>query len=135
MTGAGPGDAFSGLNIHFFAYMLTAVSFRPLFAMMIAFAMLFAPFAMRSGSAMAMAPTDHQAQMMERGHCGDQPVKDQGGKSGNKSCCIAMCTAIAVAPASAVEPRVFANVAERPALTPFHQGFLAELPTPPPRGA
>lgn len=135
MTGAGSGDAFSGLIIHLFAFMLKGVSFRPVFALMIAFAMLFAPFAMQGAGAMAMDPADHQAQMMESGRCGDQPVKGHDGKGGNKSCCIAMCTAIAIAPVSPVELRMFADVIERPALTPFHHGFLAQLPTPPPRGA
>lgn len=110
-----------------------AMSFRALFAMLLAIALLFAPLAIQSGRAMAMAPADHHAQMMESGHCGEQPAKDQEGKPADKSCCVAMCTAIAVAPAMPVEPLAFAEGNDRPSLTQFHHSFLAELPTPPPR--
>lgn len=133
MIGAGFLTAFSGLKIRTFTHIWQGVSFRPLFATLIAFAMLFAPLAMQSGSAMAMAPADHHAQMMEKGHCGEQPAKGHDGKSVDKSCCVAMCTAIAVAPTTPVEPHEFAKSADRPSLIPFHHGFLAELPTPPPR--
>ena len=106
---------------------------RRIFAMLIAVAMLFAPLAIQSGSAMAMAPADHHSQMMKSGHCGEQPAKEQNGNPVDKSCCVAMCTAIAVAPAVPVEPHAFAANIERPSLTQFHHSFLAELPTPPPR--
>lgn len=107
---------------------------RPLFVMLIAFAMLFAPLALQSGAAMAMAPaTDHHAQMMNSGHCGEQPAKDHHGKTVDKSCCAAMCTAIAIAPTPMSEPQVFASSIERPSLIQFNHSFLAELPTPPPR--
>ena len=109
------------------------VSLRPLFAILIAVAMLFAPFAMQSGAAMAMAPADHRGQMMEKGHCGEQPAKGDHGKSTEKSCCVAMCAAVAVTPASSVEPHIFSHLIERPALDQFQHSFLAELPTPPPR--
>lgn len=121
------------LKLAVFTGIWPRMSLRPLFAMMIAVAMLFAPLAMQSGSAMAMAPADHHAQMMESGHCGEQPAKDHDGKSIEKSCCVAMCTAIAVAPTTAIEPHALASSVERPALTQFHHSFLAELPTPPPR--
>lgn len=109
------------------------VSLRPLFAMLVAFAMLFAPLALQSGSAMAMAPADHHAQMMERGHCGEQPAKGDHGKSADKSCCVAMCAAVAVAPTAPIEPLALVSSSERPSLAQFHHSFLAELPTPPPR--
>ena len=128
-------DRLNGLKVRPARRIWPRMSLRPLFAMLIAFAMLFAPLAMQSGSAMAMAPADHHAQMMESGHCGEQPAKDQGGKSVDKSCCVAMCTAIAVAPVVPVEPHAFAKNVDRPSLTPFHHGVLAELPTPPPRRA
>ena len=111
------------------------VSIRPFFAILIAFAMLFAPLAMRSGSAMAMVPADHQSQMMDKGHCGDQPAKDKDGKAMGKSCCVAMCTAVAVTAVSAVEPLAFARVVGRPSLEQFHHSYLAKLATPPPRRA
>ena len=111
-----------------------SVSLRPLFAMLIAFAMLFAPLVTAGGSAMAMAPSDHHAQMMKTGHCGEQPVK-KGGVVGAKSCCVAMCAAIAITSDVVVEPHQYAQVAERPSLAESPHSFLARLPTPPPRAA
>jgi len=107
---------------------------RTLFAILIGMAMLMAPLVTASGSAMAMVPSDHHAQMMKSGHCGDQPVK-QGGKVADKSCCVAMCAAVAIAPMMNIEPHRYAVVVERPALYQDHHSFLAKLPTPPPRGA
>ena len=109
------------------------VSIRPLFAILIAFAMLFAPLVLQSGAAMAMTPADHQAQMMETGHCGEQPAKSHNGKAMDKSCCAAMCAAVAVAPSVEAEPHALAPSVQRPALDQFQFSFLAELPTPPPR--
>ena len=110
------------------------MSIQRLFVLLIAFAMSFAPLAIQSGSAMAMAPTaDHHAQKMKSGHCGEQPVNDSDGKSDGKSCCVAMCTAIAVAPTTENEPHAMASYVERPAIAQFRHSFLAELPTPPPR--
>lgn len=111
----------------------TPVSLRPLFAMLIAFAMLFAPVALQSGAAMAMAPADRHAQMMGAGHCGKQPAKSQPGKMVDKACCAAMCTAVAVTPSVTLEPQVFAVDSRRPSPNQFHRSYLAELPTPPPR--
>lgn len=128
-------DRLNGLKVRPAGRIWPRMSLRPLFAIIIAIGMLFAPFAMQMGSAMAMAPTDHRAQMMESGHCGEQPAKDHDGKSVDKSCCVTMCTAIAVAPVAPLEPHAFAKSMDRPSLTPFHHGFLAELPTPPPRRA
>lgn len=107
---------------------------RSLFGMLIAFAMLFAPLVTAGGSAMAMAPSDHHAQMMKTGHCGEQPVK-KGGVVGAKSCCVAMCAAIAITSDVVVEPHQYAQVAERPSLAESPHSFLARLPTPPPRAA
>lgn len=119
-------------SLHYVAPM----SLRLLFAMLIAVAMLFAPLAMQSGAAMAMAPApDHHAQMMEGGHCGGQPATHHDGKAMDKSCCAAMCAAVAIAPALRVEPHALAPEVERPGLDLFRRSFLAELPTPPPRFA
>lgn len=111
------------------------VSLRPLFAFLIAFAMSFAPFAMQAGSAMAAMPSDHHSQMLEKGHCGGQSDEGMADKALGKSCCVAMCTAIAVAPVSPGEPLAFSRIAERPALAQFRRSYLAKLPTPPPRRA
>lgn len=126
-------DRSGGLKLCSARRIWPRVSPRSLFAMLIAFAMLFAPLALQSGAAMAMAPADHHAQMMESGHCGEQPAKSKDGKAMDKSCCAAMCVAVAVAPSVALEPHAFATNTDRPSLTLFHHSFLAELPTPPPR--
>jgi hypothetical protein len=111
------------------------VSLRSFLGILIACAMLFAPIALQSGAAMAMAPADHHSQMAGTGHCGEQPAKSQDGKMVDKSCCAAMCAAVAVAPYVALEPHVYALSVERPALSQFQRSYLAELPTPPPRRA
>ena len=123
------------LNFCRSTHILRSVSLRPIFALLIAFAVLFAPLAMQTGSAMAMAPADHQSQMMDQGHCSDQPASGQDGKMTGKSCCIAMCTAVAVAAPSLVEPLAFGRVLDRPSLDRFHHSYLAKLATPPPRRA
>ena len=111
----------------------SVVGISKLFAILIAAAMLFAPFAMQSGSAMASLPSDHHAQMMGDGHCEGQPANDKDSKLAEKPCCAAMCSAVAIATGSPVEPAVFARTIDRPALEQFRHGFLAKLPTPPPR--
>lgn len=112
------------------------MSLRSLFAILIGFAMLFAPLGVISGSAMAKSPAaDHHAQMMESGHCDEQPATGNDGKSDSKSCCIAMCAAIAVEPVKPVEPHALVSSTERPSLAKFDHSFLIKLPTPPPRPA
>ena len=108
------------------------VGLSKLFAILIAAAMLFAPFAMQSGMAMAAMPSDHHAQMTEKGHCQGQPA-DEDSKGTEMTCCAAMCTAIAIATNSSVEPAAFSRAVERPSLKLSLHGFLAKLPTPPPR--
>lgn len=111
------------------------VSLRSVFAILIAFAMFFSPFAMRSGSAMAAMPSDHHSQMKATGHCGGQSSSGTTDKTHTKSCCVAMCTAIAVAPASPCEPLVFARAMARPGSEQSPHSYLAKLATPPPRAA
>jgi hypothetical protein len=109
------------------------VTLRLLLATLIAAAMLFAPFGMQG--AMAAAPTDHHRQMKTNGHCYEQVPQDQDHKSADKSCCAAMCMAVAVEPAARLEPLDFERSIERPALSERPDSYLAELPTPPPREA
>ena len=109
------------------------VSPRPVFAILIAFAMLFAPFVMQSGIAMGAMPSDHHSQMMAKGHCGEQSTSGKTDKTHSKSCCVAMCTAIAASPASPSEPLAFARVMARPATETWPHNYLAKLATPPPR--
>jgi len=108
---------------------------RPIFAILIAAAMLFAPLAMQSGGAMAAAPADHHGQATAKDHCDGQPAPDQGDKSADKPCCAAMCMAVAIEPAARVEPLDFGRTAERPSPAERPHSYLAELPTPPPRRA
>ena len=114
---------------------LTTVTFRHVFAMMIAIAMLFAPFSMKSGSAMAAMPSDHHGQTNANGHCGNQPRNGMADKAIGKSCCAAMCTAVAVTPASPIVPLIFPRTVERPTLSLSPHSYLASLATPPPRTA
>ena len=118
----------------FIAIHMSHVSISKFFAILIAMAMLFAPFAMRNGGAMAAAPSVHHSQMMDKGHC-EQPATDEDSMSPDKSCCAAMCAAIAVAPVSPADPVAFARSVDHPSLEQFRHSFLAKLPTPPPRVA
>ncbi len=107
---------------------------RRLNLVLAAVAMLIAPLAMQSGMAMAAMPMNHR-EMAQTGHCGDP---DSGGedKSGAMTqCCIAMCSAVAPIGTASLESMVY----HAPMLVSFspaeHRGFLAKLPTPPPRAA
>ena len=115
------------------AAYLARVSIRQLFATVIAFAVLFAPLAMQSGAAMAMAPAKHHAEMTKAGHCGEQPSKHNDATPMDASFCVAMCAAVAIPPVSIPEPACLAHSAEHPAVDLVRHNFLAELPTPPPR--
>ena len=123
------------LNFGRLTHIWQGVSLRPFFAILIAFAMLLAPLAMQTGSAMAMAPTDHQSQMMDKGHCSDQPASGKDSKMAGKSCCAAMCAAVAVSPVSPAQPLAFERASDRPSLVQFRHSYLAKLATPPPRRA
>ncbi|MBA3677271.1 MAG: hypothetical protein H0W74_07690 [Sphingosinicella sp.] len=109
------------------------MSLRPVFAILIAFAMLFAPFAMQTGGAMAAMPSGHHGAVMENGHCVGQPDDRMADKGVDKSCCIAMCAAIAIAPVSPAQPLAFTISVGRSAPEQFRHGYFAELATPPPR--
>jgi hypothetical protein len=111
------------------------VSIQRLFAILIAAAMLFAPFALQSGSAMAAMPADHRVHIESKGHCQEQPHTGTDSQSSEMACCPAMCAGIAVEPLAPFAPVAFARPAERPADIQFGHGFLAKLPTPPPRPA
>jgi hypothetical protein len=102
-----------------------------LFIILVALATLFAPGV--TGAAMAAAP-HHGMAMMEAGHC-QSPPSSGDHKMDGKSCCIAMCMAVAVAPSTRAEttpPRE--QVAQFPAAQAYH-GLPAEIATPPPRRA
>ena len=107
------------------------VSIRKLFGVLIALAVLLAPGV--TGAAMAASP-DHQMQMMQAGHC-NMPMsgKSDHDKMSGKSCCIAMCMAVAIAPSAPADVQPL-----RAQVTPFaiaktYHGTVAEIATPPPR--
>ena len=114
---------------------MDVVSLRPFFAILIAAAMMFSPFAMRGGMAMAAAPTDHHAQMAVDKHCGSQSGDRMSDKMNDKGCCAAMCANIALPAAAPAEPIGYARRIDRPMIASIGASFLAKLPTPPPRAA
>ena len=121
MNGAPAARIFGAMGLRLFLAILTG------------FALLFAPVGLQSGSAMAMAPEDHQLQMTQSGHCGERPVKDQHSKSPAMTCCAAMCTALAIPPMSSAHAPFAERMTARPGAEHSGPSFLAELPTPPPR--
>ena len=105
---------------------------RPIFAVILTIAVLFA--SALTGSAAASAVTmNHDMQMMEMGHCSSMPSKEDG-KAPVKSCCIAMCTAaVAVAPSAPAELPILQQAAAAFPIPTSYNGFLGEIATPPPR--
>jgi hypothetical protein len=100
-----------------------------LFAILVALLVLFAP----GVASAAMAADPHDAQIMEAGHCQMPPSSGAHDKMAGKSCCIAMCMALAVAPwtpSDATPPRQ--QIAQFPSPKAYH-GLPAEIATPPPR--
>ncbi len=121
----------SALKIRPHGRICRGVSIRPVFAVLIALAMVFAPFAMQSGSARAALPGDHHAEAMGTANCpGKQGKADQGV---DHSCCAAMCAAITLAPAVAADLPMVVRGDNQPATEQFGRSHLAKLPTPPPR--
>lgn len=107
------------------------MSIRRLLTMFIAVAVLFAPALTGVGEAHAAVPD--QVQIMEVGHCSSPSSKDDQAPA--KNCCVAMCTAVAMAPPAADGAQVLARSAALPRLSAFRVGLPAEIATPPPRGA
>ena len=109
------------------------MSLRKLFAVILALAVLFTPAV--TGAAMASSP-HHAMQMMEAGHCQTPPSQsDHHDKTAGKSCCIAMCMAVAITPATPLLEE-HAQAAQNNFFVPTaHDGYLREIATPPPRSA
>lgn len=108
-----------------------SMSLRKLFSILLALAVLLAPGV--TGAAMAAAP-DHQMPMMAPGHCQSQPAGTaQHNKMDGKNCCIAMCAAVAVAPATPAEALAFRQQMAEFAPPRSYHGLHAEIATPPPR--
>ena len=107
-------------------------------AMLIAAAMLLAPFAMRSGAAMAMGTSAHAGQMADAGlsgtgHCSEQAGQQNHEDAPGDSICKSMCNGVVVAAAAPV----LSGDSPAPLLTAApntgRHGVSAKLPTPPPR--
>ena len=114
-----------------------SVNIRKLFGILVALAVLFAPALTSAGAAYAAVP-EHQMQMMDAGHCTSAPSGNHGksgthDKSMTKSCCIAMCMALAVAPSAPVESRMPQRIVTVFPAPSFRLGLPAEIATPPPR--
>jgi hypothetical protein len=122
-----------GVAVWRFTGHMAAMSLRPLLAILLAIGMLLAPLGIRGGAAMAAPATSHHGEMAKSDHCGEQPAKGQHDKASDNGCCIAMCMAVAPAPAHELHRPAPAASLDQPALDRSGVSFLAELPTPPPR--
>jgi len=113
--------------------ILELVSIRRFFAILVALAVLAAPGV--TSAALAAAP-HHDMAMMEGGHCQTPPSQsDHHDKTAGKSCCIAMCMAVAITPATPLLEE-HAQAAQNNFFVPTaHDGYLREIATPPPRSA
>jgi hypothetical protein len=121
------------LNAQHNQHISQYVGIRTLFAIVLALAVLIAP----GVAGAAMAASSHQdMRMMEAGHC-DMPPSSSGdhGKAPAKSCCIAMCTALAVAPTGRVECSPPQQQITQSGPPKAYHGTLTEIATPPPRHA
>jgi hypothetical protein len=107
------------------------MSFRRLFIMLFAFAILFAPLAMPEGGAAAAAP--HHGQMADAGHCSGKSESGKSHKAVDYGCCTAMCIGIAVGPASADGQLAYDGIVLRPSVDRYRRGHIEEIATPPPR--
>ncbi|NUR13286.1 MAG: hypothetical protein HOQ20_15810 [Bradyrhizobium sp.] len=109
----------------------TSMGTRSLLAFVIMMAVLFASAV--TGTATASAATmNHDMQMMEMGHCASPPAKENG-KAPVKSCCIAMCMAVAIAPTVPAQLRDIHHQTAYFAVPTSWHGYLGEIATPPPR--
>ena len=94
--------------------------------------MLFAPFAMQSGSAMAAMPSAQHSKMVSDGHCEGQ-TDDNGTEVADKSCCAAMCAAPALPTQDRTDMVEFSSLLAVPGQVALYSGVLSEISTPPPR--
>ncbi len=114
---------------------MVSVNIRPLFAILIAATMIIAPFAMRSGAAMAASPGSHHAEETGQDHCDPQQGEHHGETAIDENCCPATCGNFALPPAAAVDPADFSRGTDLSSMAAIGKSFLAKLPTPPPRVA
>lgn len=107
---------------------------RRILSIFVALSVLFAPSFTRAGAAFAAAP-DHQARMMEAGPCKMPPANSADHKAPAKSCCMAMCMAVAVTPEAPARGLGVKHAASYFAVPSYWHGFFGEIATPPPRTA
>jgi len=106
--------------------------------MLVGVAVLFAPALTRAGEAFAAVP-DHHVQMLQSGHCKTAPShardddQSSGDKAADKTCCISMCLAVAVAPPVPPQSTALHGPAVTFPLANQYHGCIAEIATPPPR--
>lgn len=108
-----------------------AVNISRLFAIFVALAVLIAPAVSRASAVLSGVP-DHQLMMEQTGHC-QMPGGAGHDKGAGKSCCIAMCTAVAVHCPSPSGEEFAEPVPPVFTITTLHIPYLAEIATPPPR--
>ena len=108
------------------------MSLREIFAIFVALSVLFAP----GLASAAMASSHDDMQMVGAGHCQSPPSSSgDHGKMGAKSCCIAMCMAVAVAPSARAEAPIVRQQVTQFAAPAVYDGTPDEIATPPPRRA
>ena len=112
---------------------IPAVSCRALLSFLAAIAMLFTP-AFAPAVAASVGPVNHHEQMMMTGHCESMPDGSMDGED-SKSCCIALCLAVAVVPSGTSEPQDVPRSAKTYLFDSFAAGVPPEIATPPPRSA
>ncbi len=120
------------LNPWAFMGIWPAMGFRALIATLIALAMAFAPL-VTPGAAAAAAPTaGHHAQGMDSGHCDERQTGEQDQGSVDQ-CCVATCSATALPAPLGLDYALAATVLPISSPDASGYGYLADLPTPPPR--
>ena len=107
------------------------ISLRKLLSALIALAVLFAP-AVTNVAAAHAGVGNHQAQMMQMGHCSSMPSRGHE-KSDGKSCCISMTVAAAFAPDHAAARLSMAALRPVSFIPTMDRPHLGEIATPPPR--
>ena len=103
------------------------MTIRRVFAILIALAVLLAPWAAATASA---AEPNHDMQMMQAGHCQIPPDHD---KNAGKSCCISISIGLAASLATPFADESAPTITTVFAEPSFLLGHPGKLPTPPPK--
>jgi hypothetical protein len=122
------------LNVQAVAGIWPRMRIQTLIATLIALAMALAPLAAPGAAAAAAPAAGHHAQMMDSGHC-DERQPGEHDKGALDQCCVATCAAAALNAPPALDFALAATAVPLPSPEPFGRGYLADLPTPPPRRA